>query len=77
MQAGEAVLAEPEVRHVTLPESGGRIVIASDGLWDAVSAKSALHHVRGMPPNKAARDLVSVSHQESSTLCSPYLFPPE
>jgi serine/threonine protein phosphatase PrpC len=51
-------MAEPEVRQVTLPLGGARLVIASDGLWDAVSPKSALHHVRGMPASKAATELV-------------------
>ncbi|KAK9814069.1 hypothetical protein WJX72_000281 [[Myrmecia] bisecta] len=59
--AGEVVLAEPEVRQVTLPHTGGRIIIASDGLWDAVSLKTAAHHVRGLPASKAANDLVQMS----------------
>ena len=54
------MLSEPEVRQVTLPASGGRVIIASDGLWDAVAPKTAAHHARGMPANKAARELVQV-----------------
>ena len=50
--------AEPEVRQVTLPIGGGRLVLASDGLWDAVAPKTALHHVRGAPASKAAQELV-------------------
>lgn len=57
-QAGDVVTAEPEVRQVTLPLGGGRLVLASDGLWDAVSPKTALHHVRGHPASKAAMELV-------------------
>lgn len=59
MQAGEAVLPEPEVRRVALPSKGGRVIIASDGLWDAMNPKTAVHHVRGMPAGKAAGELVS------------------
>lgn len=58
MQAGTVVTAEPEVRQVTLPVGGGRLVLASDGLWDAVNPKTALHHVRAMPASKAATELV-------------------
>ena len=59
MQAGEPVMASPEVRAVALPHTGARLVMASDGLWDAVQAKTALHHVRSMVANKAAHELVS------------------
>lgn len=52
------VTAEPEVRQVTLPVGGGRLVLASDGLWDAVNPKTALHHVRASPASKAANELV-------------------
>ena len=58
-QAGSAVTSEPEVRQVTLPLNGARIVIASDGLWDAVNPKTAMHHIRSMPASKAATDLVT------------------
>ena len=49
---------EPEVRAVVLPASGARLMLASDGLWDAVAPKTAAHHVRGMPASKAAMELV-------------------
>ena len=54
------MLCEPEVRQVTLPASGGRVIIASDGLWDAIAPKTAAHHVRGMPATKASRELGQV-----------------
>ena len=53
--------SEPEVRQVTLPLKGARIVIASDGLWDAVNPKTAMHHIRSMPASKAATDLVGTT----------------
>ena len=43
---------------VTLPPTGARILIASDGLWDAVAAKTAAHHVRSLPATKAVAELV-------------------
>lgn len=35
----------PEVRHVTVPTTGGRIIIASDGVWDHMQPKSMIHQV--------------------------------
>ena len=60
MQGGDAVSAEPEVRQITLPQTGGRLIIASDGLWDAVQPKTAAHHVRNLAASKAATELVRV-----------------
>ena len=62
MQAGSVVLCEPEVRRVTLPSQGARLIIASDGLWDAMNPKTAAHHVRGMQASKAAQELVNFTH---------------
>jgi serine/threonine protein phosphatase PrpC len=39
------VIAVPEVRHVTLPTTGGRIIIASDGVWDHTQPKAIIHQV--------------------------------
>lgn len=36
---------EPEVRQVTIPVEGARLVIASDGLWDATQAKTIITKV--------------------------------
>ena len=58
LQAGSVVLCEPEVRRVALPNKGARLIIASDGLWDAVNPKTAAHHIRGMQASKAATELV-------------------
>lgn len=70
LQAGDIVLSEPEVRQVTLPASGGRVIIASDGLWDCLAPKTAAHHVRGMPATKAARELVQVCVSSLLHFCS-------
>ena len=40
-------IGEPEVRQVTLPANGARLIIASDGLWDAVQHKTIISNVRG------------------------------
>eukprot|EP00873_Tetraselmis_striata_P021650 jgi/Tetstr1/441914/TSEL_030121.t2 len=56
-EAGDAVTALPEIRQVTLPSSGGRLVLASDGLWDALNPKTAMHSVRGMNAGQAAHHL--------------------
>mmetsp|Transcript_29704 Transcript_29704/g.83736 ORF Transcript_29704/g.83736 Transcript_29704/m.83736 type:complete len:499 (+) Transcript_29704:95-1591(+) len=54
---GDVVTAMPEVRQVTLPSSGGRLVIASDGLWDCIAPKTAMHSIRRMTAGQAARHL--------------------
>ncbi|KAL3143652.1 hypothetical protein ABBQ38_002448 [Trebouxia sp. C0009 RCD-2024] len=59
--AGEVVLPEPEVRRIALPSKGARLIIASDGLWDALNPKTAVHHVRGMAAGKAAGELVQAA----------------
>ena len=47
-----------------VPRSGGRIVIASDGLWDAVESDRAAKCCRGMPASTAAPQLVKVRGDE-------------
>lgn len=80
-QAGEVVLCEPEVRRLALPCKGARVIIASDGLWDAMNPKTAAHHVRGMQASKAATELVSficslaILHMPNTqTTCLPVKF---
>jgi len=43
-----------------LSESGGRLVIASDGIWDALSSDAAAKACRGLPADLAARLVVKV-----------------
>lgn len=43
-----------------LSSGGGRLVISSDGVWDALSAEKALECSRGMPPDAAASQIVKV-----------------
>lgn len=58
-EAGDRVTADPDVRHMVIPLRGGRLIVASDGLWDALNAKSAAHSVRGLTPDRAAHALVN------------------
>ncbi|KAK9829976.1 hypothetical protein WJX72_008988 [[Myrmecia] bisecta] len=36
--AGPGVLAHPHIKQVLVPEAGARLILATDGLWDALSA---------------------------------------
>lgn len=44
-----------------LSTAGGRLIISSDGVWDALSAEEALDCCRGMQPEAAAAQIVKVS----------------
>ncbi|KAK9136776.1 hypothetical protein Sjap_007370 [Stephania japonica] len=41
-----------------LPNSGGRLIIASDGIWDALSSEMAAKSCRGLPADLAAKLVV-------------------
>lgn len=43
-----------------LSTAGGRLIIASDGVWDAISFEAAFDCCRGMPPEAAAVQVVKV-----------------
>ena len=59
--AGDVSSSTPEVRHLTMPRSGGRLILASDGLWDAVTPKQAFSLAKGTPAGKAAQKLCRAS----------------
>ncbi len=46
---------------MALPPTGGRLVLASDGLWDAVSVKDACHFAKGLPAPAAAAQLLKLA----------------
>lgn len=46
--------------HMQLSSTGGRLIISSDGVWDALSAETAFECCRGMPPDAAASQIVKV-----------------
>lgn len=43
-----------------LSSAGGRLVIASDGVWDALSAEMAVECCHGMPADASASQIVKV-----------------
>lgn len=43
-----------------LSTAGGRLIISSDGVWDALSAEEALSCCRGLPADVAAAQIVKV-----------------
>jgi serine/threonine protein phosphatase PrpC len=43
-----------------LSNAGGRLVIASDGVWDALGFQEALNYTRGLPAEAAANRIVKV-----------------
>ena len=56
---GDFVSAEPCVMSIVFPPQGGAIAIASDGVWDAVSAEAAGKTIRAAAdPDQAAERLV-------------------
>ncbi|KAI3675998.1 hypothetical protein L1987_85594 [Smallanthus sonchifolius] len=52
---GEFIVPIPHVKQVKLSNSGGRLIIASDGIWDALSSEMAAHCCRGLPADLAAK----------------------
>ncbi|PKA58390.1 Kinesin-4 [Apostasia shenzhenica] len=53
---GEFIVPIPYVKQ--LLHSGGRLVIASDGIWDALSSEMAAKSCRGLPVELAAKMIV-------------------
>lgn len=43
-----------------LSSAGGRLIIASDGIWDALSSEAAAKSCRGLPADLAAKLVVKV-----------------
>ncbi|XP_023728491.1 probable protein phosphatase 2C 12 [Lactuca sativa] len=63
LDVGEFIVPVPYVKQVKLSSAGGRLIIASDGVWDALSAEAALECCRGMPPDAAAGQVVKEAVQ--------------
>ncbi|KAK7269398.1 hypothetical protein RIF29_22124 [Crotalaria pallida] len=55
---GEYIVPIPHVKQVKLSEAGGRLIIASDGIWDALSSDAAAKSCRGLPAELAAKLVV-------------------
>lgn len=63
MDVGEFIVPVPYVKQVKLSSAGGRLIISSDGVWDALSAEMALDCCRKMPADAAASQIVKVAVQ--------------
>uniref|UniRef100_J3LMZ5 protein-serine/threonine phosphatase n=1 Tax=Oryza brachyantha TaxID=4533 RepID=J3LMZ5_ORYBR len=55
---GEFIVPIPHVKQVKLSNAGGRLIIASDGIWDALSSEAAAQACRGLPAELAAKLVV-------------------
>ncbi|XP_073279063.1 probable protein phosphatase 2C 5 isoform X2 [Primulina huaijiensis] len=55
---GEFIVPVPHVKQVKLSNAGGRLIIASDGIWDALSSDLAAQSCRGLPAELAAKLVV-------------------
>ncbi|RYR02146.1 hypothetical protein Ahy_B06g080974 isoform B [Arachis hypogaea] len=55
---GEFIVPIPHVKQVKLSNAGGRLIIASDGIWDALSSDMAANSCRGLPAELAAKLVV-------------------
>ncbi len=57
------IIIDLELMHqnlLQLSNAGGRLVIASDGVWDALRFQEALNYTRGLPAEAAASRIVKV-----------------
>ncbi|KAG0482612.1 hypothetical protein HPP92_010696 [Vanilla planifolia] len=82
LDVGEFIIPIPHVKQVKLSSVGGRLIISSDGVWDALSFESALDCCRGLPPDAAAnqivKDAVKAKGLRDDTSCIVVdIFPPE
>ncbi|SPT18558.1 unnamed protein product [Triticum aestivum] len=55
---GEFIIPVPFVKQIKLSSAGGRLIISSDGVWDALTAEMAFSCARGLPPEAAADQIV-------------------
>eukprot|EP00898_Chlorokybus_atmophyticus_P002608 jgi/Chlat1/3348/Chrsp23S03657 len=58
VDTGPAIIAKPEVRQIRLPACGGRIIVATDGLWDFCTNKKVARVARHKTTNEAAPRIV-------------------
>ncbi|RRT62367.1 hypothetical protein GW17_00007575 [Ensete ventricosum] len=50
-----------------LSNAGGRLIISSDGVWDALASEVALNYSRGLPADVAADQIVKVKLENFET----------
>ncbi|EYU25409.1 hypothetical protein ABFS82_03G045100 [Erythranthe guttata] len=82
LDVGEYIVPVPHVKQVKLSPTGGRLIISSDGVWDALSAEAAFECCRGMPPDTAASQIVKEAVQvkglrDDTTCIVVDILPPE
>uniref|UniRef100_A0A0D6QXX2 protein-serine/threonine phosphatase n=1 Tax=Araucaria cunninghamii TaxID=56994 RepID=A0A0D6QXX2_ARACU len=58
MDVGEFIVPIPHVKQIKLSNVGGRLIIATDGVWDALSSEKAANCCRGLPAELAAKQIV-------------------
>ncbi|WOK94312.1 putative protein phosphatase 2C 12 isoform X1 [Canna indica] len=63
MDVGEFIVPIPHVKQVKLSNAGGRLIISSDGVWDALTPDMALNCSRGLPADVAANQIVKEAVQ--------------
>ncbi|KAJ8762412.1 hypothetical protein K2173_007572 [Erythroxylum novogranatense] len=63
VDVGEIIVPVPYVKQIKLSTAGGRLVIASDGVWDSISSEMALDCCRGIPAEAAATQIVKEAVQ--------------
>ncbi|XP_042482541.1 probable protein phosphatase 2C 12 isoform X2 [Macadamia integrifolia] len=64
MDVGEFIVPIPYVKQVKLSTAGGRLIISSDGVWDALSSEVAVNCCRGMAVDAAAEQIVKEAVQD-------------
>ncbi|MCO5588513.1 hypothetical protein L7F22_042470 [Adiantum nelumboides] len=60
VDVGGFIVPIPHVKQIQLPKTGGRLIIASDGIWDALSCEKAAKSCRGLPADLAAKQVVKL-----------------
>ncbi|XP_040382326.1 probable protein phosphatase 2C 33 [Oryza brachyantha] len=65
MDVGEFIVPIPHVKQVKLSNIGGRLIIASDGIWDALPSEAAAKACRGLPAELAAKLVVKQALKKS------------
>lgn len=64
------IVSRPHIRQVVVPESGGRLVLASDGLWDMLKPKKVMSMCKSLPVQKAPNKLVKVARKAGAGVLS-------
>ncbi|XP_072971311.1 probable protein phosphatase 2C 12 isoform X1 [Typha angustifolia] len=82
LDVGQYIVPIPHVKQVKLSNAGGRLVISSDGVWDALTSDKAVSSCRGLPAEVAAdrivKEAVKVKGLRDDTTCIVVdILPPE